>query len=75
MTVIRQFDLKRDQAMAERKALIDQLAAAKTETERQAIITQLRSETQAEREQQATLGKQIREELRKLREERRSGGG
>lgn len=73
LTVIQKFDAKRDQAIAERKALIDKLAAAKTETERQAILTQLRAETQTEREQQTMLGKQIREELKKLREQRRGG--
>ncbi len=75
MAVMQQFDAKRDQAVADRKTLIDQLGTAKTDADRQAIMTQLHTETQAEREQQSAMGKQIRDELKKLRDQRKSGGG
>lgn len=72
--VLLKFEAKRDQAIAERKALIDKLQAAKTDAERQAIITQLRTETQAQKDEQAAMGKEIREELKKLRDQRKTGG-
>jgi len=62
--LVQQFDANRDKAMAERAELMKKLDAAKTETEKQAILTQLRTETQAERDEQAKLGKQIREQLK-----------
>jgi hypothetical protein len=73
--VLSKFETQRDQAMSERRALLDKLQAAKTEVERQAIITQLRTETQAQKEEQSAMGKEIRDELKKLRDQRKTGGG
>jgi hypothetical protein len=73
--VLRQFDAKRDAMAAERKALIEKLNAATTETERKAILEQLRTEKQAQADEQRALGKEIREELRKVRDQRKTGGG
>jgi hypothetical protein len=64
------FQEARDKALAERKALIEQLQG-KTETERAAILSQLREQHAAQRE----LARQIRDQLRAVREERRKGGG
>lgn len=65
------FDASRDQFMAERKALLAKLEAAKTEAERKAILEQLKTENAEQR----GLGKEIRDELKKVREQRKSGGG
>ncbi|MBS0663703.1 MAG: hypothetical protein JSR48_10605 [Verrucomicrobia bacterium] len=72
--ILQQFDAKRDQAIADRQALIEKIKAATTDAERQALMTQLRTEMAAHREEMAALGKQIREELRKLRQQRQGGG-
>ena len=72
--VLLKFDVKRDLAMAERKALLDRLQAAKTDAERQAIIAELRTESQAQKDAQSAMGKEIRDELKKLRELRKTGG-
>lgn len=62
--LVQQFDANRDKVMAERAELMKKLEAAKTEAEKQAILTDLRNATQAERDEQAKLGKQIREQLK-----------
>lgn len=72
--LLMQFDAKRDQAIADRQALMERLRAATTDAEKQAILLQLRAEMQARKDEQTALGKQIRDELRKLREQRRGGG-
>ena len=73
-SVLAKFETKRDQAMTERRALLDKLQAAKTDAERQATITQLRTETQAQKDEQSAMGKEIRDELKKLRDLRKTGG-
>lgn len=67
---LQKFDAERDAYIAERKALLDKLAAAKTEAERKAILEEIRA-AKADRPQ---LGKEMREELKKLREQRKGGG-
>ncbi len=66
--VLAKFDASRDLFMAERKALIEKLNAAKTEAERKAILEQLRTENADQR----ALGKEIRDELKKVREKPKS---
>jgi hypothetical protein len=73
--ILQKFDANRDQFIAERKTLLDQLAAAKTDADRQAILTQLRSELQTEKDQRTQLGKEIRQELQTLRQQKKGGGG
>jgi hypothetical protein len=73
--VLQKFDANRDQFIADRKALLDQLAAAKTEAERKAILEQLKAENETEKQQKEQLGKEIRDELRTMRQQRKSGGG
>jgi hypothetical protein len=73
--VLQKFDANRDQFIADRKALLDQLAAAKTEAERKAILDQLKAENETEKHQKEQLGKEIRDELKTLRQQRKSGGG
>jgi len=72
--VVQQFEAARAKAIDDRKALITQLEAAKTETDREAILAKLKAETQAERDQQAMLGKQVRDELKKVRDTRAKPG-
>lgn len=71
--VIADFQLQRDQYLAERKTLLEKLRTA-TEAERKAILEQLRAENEKRADEERALGKQIREELKKLRDERKSAG-
>lgn len=71
---LQKFDAQRDALIAERKALLDKLAAAKTDAERKAILDQLKAENEARHEEQKALGKEIRDEIKKQREARKSGG-
>jgi hypothetical protein len=73
-TILQKFDANRDQFMAERQALLDKLQAAKTDAERQVILDQLRAEQQTEKDQRKQLGKEIRDQLKTLREQRKGGG-
>jgi hypothetical protein len=72
--VVQQFEAARAKAIDDRKVLITQLEVAKTEAEKEAILAKLKAETQAERDQQATLGKQVRDELKKIRDSRTKPG-
>lgn len=73
-TILAKFDANRDQYMTERKALLDKLAAATTEADRQAILAQLKADLQTEKDQRAQLGKEIRDELKTMRQQRKAGG-
>jgi hypothetical protein len=73
--ILQKFDASRDQYMAERKALIDQLATAQTAEERKAVLAALKSDMLSEKDQRAQLGKEIRNELKTLRQQRKAGGG
>ena len=72
--VLQKFDASRDQVIAARQTLIDQLAAATTDQDRDRIRDQLRQETQDMQQQQRTMAKEIRYELRNLRRQRAGGG-
>jgi Spy/CpxP family protein refolding chaperone len=71
--LLNQFREQRDQYIAARQALMQRLRTC-TDAERQQILEQLRLENQARVAEQRALGKQIRDELRRLREQRRTGG-
>lgn len=71
--LLNQFREQRDQYIAARQALMERLRTC-TDAERQQILEQLRLENQARVAEQRALGKQIRDELRRLREQRRTGG-
>lgn len=66
--VLQKFDAQRDAMAAERKVLLDKLQAAKTDAERKAILDQLKVEQKANIDEQRALGKEIRAELKKLRD-------
>lgn len=72
--VIDQFRAQRDDYLAERRALLEKLKTA-TDAEKKAILEQLRTESRAREDDERSLGKQIRDELKKLRDERKSSGG
>jgi hypothetical protein len=71
--LLNQFREQRDQYITARQALMERLRTC-TDAERQQILEQLRLENQARVAEQRALGKQIRDELRRLREQRRTGG-
>ena len=69
--VIQQFREQRDQYLTERKAMLEKLKTATAE-EKKAIMEQLREDKTAREADERTLGKQIREELKSLRGERKA---
>ena len=72
--LVNQFRDQRAQFLAERKAMFDQLKDLTAE-ERKAKLEELRTQTRDELKAQRELAKQIREELRTLREQRRNDSG
>jgi hypothetical protein len=68
--IIEAFQAQRDQYLTERKALLEKLETA-SETEKAKILEDLRKEKQAREVEERSLGKQIREDLKKLRGERK----
>lgn len=68
-----QFRAQRDQFLAARQALIDQLKTA-TGDERKAILEQLRTDQQARVDEQRALGKQIRDEIKNVHRDHPTGG-
>jgi hypothetical protein len=68
-----QFTAKRDAMIKDRQALLDQLKDA-TADERKAILDQMQAQQKDLLETQRALGRQIREELRKLRQSQPAGG-
>lgn len=71
--VLQKFDSARDQMVAHRQALVDQLAAAKTEAERKAVVDEMRNDQAALQDQARSAAREIRAELQALRRQR-SGG-
>lgn len=72
--VLKKFDSVRDQTIAERKALLDKLEAAKTDADRKAVLNQIENEQKLREDERRALGKEIRGELRANRAIRQSGG-
>lgn len=72
-TLLKQFETQRDQFIAARKAMLDKLPGA-TEAERKKILDELHADQKARNDEQRALAKQIRDELKKLRDARKSGG-
>jgi hypothetical protein len=71
--LITQFKARRDAMLADRQALLDQLKTA-TADQRQAILEKMQAQQKDLIEAQHALGKQIRDEMRKLRESVSSPG-
>ncbi len=72
--LIEQFRTQREALLAERRAKIEALKNM-TEEERKAAIEQLIAAQKALNAEQRALAKTIRDEIRKLREQRRTTGG
>lgn len=65
--LIDQFNKRRDSMLADRQALLDQLKNATAEQRKQ-ILDKMQAQQKDLIEAQRALGKQIRDEMRKLRE-------
>ena len=65
--LIDQFTKRRDSMLADRQALLDQLKSATAE-QRKEILEKMQAQQKDLIEAQRALGKQIRDEMRKLRE-------
>lgn len=70
---IDQFNAKRDAMIANRQAMLDQLKNA-TADQKKAILEQMQAQQKDLLEAQRALGRQIRDELRKLRQSQPVGG-
>ena len=68
-----QFSAKRDAMIADRQALLDQLKNANAE-QRKAILGRMQAQQKDLLEAQRALGRQIRDDLRKLRQSQPAGG-
>lgn len=73
--LLQDFATKREAYIAQRKALIETLKSATTDTERKAILATLREEQQARIDDQRALAKTIRDEMKALRKDRKPGSG
>ncbi len=65
------FGKQRDDRLDQRKALLERLRTAKTEEEKQRILSELRQQQQQRIDQQRELARQIREQLQNRRHETR----
>ena len=72
-SAMEQFNAKRDAMLKDRQALVDQLKNATAE-QRKAILDQMQAQQKDLLETQRALGRQIRDELRKLRQSQPAGG-
>ena len=72
--LLQKFDASRDQLVSARQTLIDKVAAAKDDTEREAALKELRDEQKSMEDVQRTTAKEIRAELETLRRQRAGGG-
>jgi hypothetical protein len=70
--VIEAFQAQRATYLAARKQALDNLKVA-PEAEKARILAEIRLEKQAREEEERSLGKQIREDLKKLRDDRKGG--
>ena len=66
------FRAQREDYLAQRKATIERLKTATAE-ERKALLEELRTGSASRDEEERALGKQIRDELKQLRESRKGG--
>jgi len=72
--LLQDFKAKREQYIADRKALIEKLKNA-TEAERKQILDQLRAEQQSRIDAQRELAKALRDAAKQQRDDRKKGGG
>jgi hypothetical protein len=72
--LIQQFNTRRDAIIADREALLNQLKSA-TEEQRKALLEKMQSQQKDLVDAQRALAKQIRDEMRKLRQAAPGGPG
>lgn len=72
--LINQFNARRDTMLADREALMNQLKNATAE-QRKAILEKVQAQEKDLLDQQRALGRQIRDEMRKLRQTAPAGPG
>ena len=72
--LIEQFKSRRDALLANRDALLNQLKNATTE-QRQAILEKMQDQQKQLMDAQRALGRQLRDEMRKLRQSTPAGPG
>lgn len=65
--LIAQFKSRRDALLADRQALLNQLKSA-TAAQREAILEKMQAQQKELLQEQRALGRQIRDEMRKLRQ-------
>lgn len=68
------FKAQREEYIAARRVILERLKTA-TEEERKAILEELRASQKDRVEEQRALGKEIRGEMKKVRETRKNGTG
>jgi len=71
--LIDRFSAKRDTLIADRQALVNQLKGA-TADQRKAILEKMQAQEKELVDAQRALGKQLRDDLRKLRQDQLVGG-
>jgi hypothetical protein len=71
--LINQFSAKRDTLIADRQALVNQLKGA-TADQRKAILDKMQAQEKELVDAQRALGKQLRDDLRKLRQDQLATG-
>ena len=71
--LIDRFSAKRDTLIADRQALVNQLKGA-TADQRKAILEKMKAQEKELVDAQRALGKQLRDDLRKLRQDQLVGG-
>ena len=71
--LINQFSAKRDALIADRQALVNQLKGATAE-QRKAILDKMQAQEKELVDAQRALGKQLRDDLRKLRQDQLATG-
>ena len=74
LKLLQDFKVKREQFIADRKALIEKLKTA-TEAEKKQILDELRAEQQNRIDAQRELAKALRDAAKQQRDDRKKGGG
>jgi flagellar motility protein MotE (MotC chaperone) len=71
--LLKQFNAKRDSMLADRQALLDQLKGATAEQRKQ-ILEKMKAQQKDLIEAQRAIGRQLRDEMRKLQQPAAPGG-
>ena len=72
-TVLQKYDDQRNLTVAERAALVTRLEAARTEVERKEVLDRLEREQAAREDERRETARQIRDDVRRVRNRSESG--